>query len=426
MINTQIIDTKTFTSLDALTNWEKNPRSIKKDAFERLKTHIRDHGQMQPLVVTPEGVVLGGNMRLRAYHELSIDPVWVEVVEPKDEAEKLRIALVLNDRAGFYDDDLLANLIPEYPDFNWDEYAVDLKEPVNLGELIERFTPVEEDEAPRVETGDAVSKLGEVYQLGRHRLMCGDATRIEDVEQLMDEQKADMVFTDPPYGVSYGDKNAFLNAIAPANRIQENLENDTKSVGEMKSLWTDAFTNCNAVSKAGAAYYGCSPQGGELMMMMMAWLEAGWELKQQIIWVKNNIVLGRSDYHYKHEPLLYGWKTGQAHKFYGGYGESTVWEINKPQVSDLHPTMKPIALITKAINNSTKAEDVILDLFGGSGSTLIACEQTNRTCYMMELDPRYCDVIRKRYAKFIGDEERWQEVTPVIDYGQNQLDKSTA
>ncbi|TVL99565.1 MAG: DNA modification methylase [Candidatus Brocadia sp. WS118] len=247
-----------------------------------------------------------------------------------------------------------------------------------------------------------------------HYLMCGDSTKIEDVEKLMDGKKADMVFTDPPYGVSYGDKNLFLNAVWPANRIQENIDNDTKTVKEMKDLWTQAFTNCNVFTKDGGAYYGCSPQGGELMMMMMSWLEAGWELKQQIIWVKNNIVLGRSDYHYKHEPILYGWKTGKAHQFYGGTGENTVWEINKPQVSDLHPTMKPVALVLKAIKNSSKEEDIILDLFMGSGTTIIASEQSNRIAYGMELDPHYCDVIRKRYAKVIGKEEEWQTITPII------------
>ncbi|GIW70194.1 MAG: hypothetical protein KatS3mg101_0941 [Patescibacteria group bacterium] len=226
-----------------------------------------------------------------------------------------------------------------------------------------------------------------------------------------------MVLTDPPYGVSYGDKNEFLNAIDRGNRIQKNLPNDTKSVKEMKDLWTRAFVNLNLVTKEGGCYYGCSPQGGELMMMMMmSWLEAGWELKQQIIWVKNNIVLGRSDYHYKHEPILYGWKTGKAHRFYGGKGENTVWEIDKPQVSDLHPTMKPIALCARAIKNSSKEGDIIVDTFGGSGSTLIACEQTNRICNMMELDPYYCDVIRKRWWKFVnnGSEEGWEENTPKI------------
>jgi len=156
------------------------------------------------------------------------------------------------------------------------------------------------------------------------------------------------------------------------------------------------------VARKGTCYYICSPQGGELMMMMMITiLEAGWELKHTIIWVKNNHVLGRTDYNYKHEPLLYGWKEG-GHKFYGPPGSVSVWDIDKPHKSKLHPTMKPTELCRQAIQNSTLINENVLDLFGGSGSTLIACEQLNRNCYMMELNPHYCDVIIKRWEDYTG------------------------
>jgi DNA modification methylase len=401
------MDNGTLWPIAKLRNWDKNPRAVKKEDFERLKKQIKELGQYKPLLITPDGEVLGGNMRLRAYKELGITDIWVSVVEPKTEAEKVKYALSDNDRAGYYVEQDLAELIQEYGlEIGLEDYKVDLGEAITLVDLLNRFSPDPiEDEAPELPEGEPKSKLGEIYQLGRHRLMCGDATKIEDVEKLMDGNKADMVFTDPPYGVSYGDKNKFLNAIARGNRIQENMDNDTKSVAEMKQLWVAAFTNMGVVSKAGGSYYVCSPQGGELMMMMMmmSLLEAGWDLRQSIIWAKNNHVLGRSDYHYKHEPILYGWKEGAGHKFYGPRGETTVWEIPKPHKSDLHPTMKPIALVARAITNSSKQDDIVLDLFGGSGSTLIACEQTNRTCYMMELDPRYCDVIRKRYENYINN-----------------------
>src|ERR1035437_5380335 len=191
---------KEYRKLSELKNWDKNPRSIKGNDFARLKKQIQTLGMYKPLLVTADGTVLGGNMRLRAYKELGIDDVWVSVVVADTEAKKLEYALSDNDRAGFYDADLLANLIPDYPDFEWADYAVDLKEPQSLQDLIDSLTPVEEDEVPEVPT-EAISKLGEVYQLGRHRLMCGDATKIEDVEKLMEGQKADMVFTDPPYGM---------------------------------------------------------------------------------------------------------------------------------------------------------------------------------------------------------------------------------
>lgn len=387
-------------SIDKLKEWKNNPRTVSKEGFERLKKQIDELDIYKPLLIHKDGTVLGGNMRLRAFRKKGIKKVLVSVVDAPTEEEKIKYALSDNDQVGKTEKDQLLELIENYPDIKLENYAVHFDEPETLDLFIDQFQEIEEDEPPPVEEGEPISKYGEVYQLGRHRLMCGDATKKEDVEKLMDGKKADMVFTDPPYGVSYGDKNAFLNAIGRGNHIQENIDNDTKSIKEMKELWTESFKNMNTYTKAGGTYYGCSPQGGELMMMMMSWLEAGWELKQQIIWVKNNIVLGRSDYHYKHEPILYGWKIGKAHQFYGNRGENTVWEVNKPQQSKLHPTMKPIGLVARATKNSSKEEDIIMDLFGGSGSTLIACEQTNRICYMMEIDPKYCDVIRKRYENY--------------------------
>lgn len=221
-----------------------------------------------------------------------------------------------------------------------------------------------------------------------HRVMCGDATKIEDVEKLMDGQKADMVFTDPPYGVNIGDKSG------------RDILGDG-SIEEMGKVTKDAFVNLSVVIKDGASYYICSPQGGDMeLMMMMMMRDADIRCRHQIIWKKDQAVfsMGRLDYDYIHEPILYGWKSN--HQFYSK-NQTSVWEIARPKSSKLHPTMKPLELVSKAINNSSKQDDIVLDLFGGSGSTLIACEQTNRTCYMMELDPKYCDVIRKRYQNFI-------------------------
>jgi DNA modification methylase len=212
----------------------------------------------------------------------------------------------------------------------------------------------------------------------------------------MDGKKADMVFTDPPYGVDIGDK------------LGRDIMGDG-SIAEMGAIVKDAFVNLSMVIKDGAAYYICSPQGGDMELMMMMMRDAGIKCRHQIIWKKDAAVfsMGRLDYDYIHEPILYGWK--KAHQFYSN-NETSVWEIPRPKSSKLHPTMKPIALVVKALKNSSKEEDLIVDLFGGSGSTLIACEQTNRICYMMELDPKYCDVIRKRYYKFIGKEEEWNPI----------------
>lgn len=390
--------------IEKLHGWEKNPRAIRPEDFNRLKRQIQKHDQFKPVIITPNGEVIGGNMRLKAYKELGITDIWVSVVDPKTEAEKIGLALADNDRAGYYLEDELDDIIANTPDLELGDYHVEFGDTISLADFAQRNEEVEEDEFDVEENlpDEPVSKLGDIYQLGRHRLMCGDSTQIGDVSELMNGNLSDLVFTDPPYGVSYADKNAALNAIGRGNLIQTPIENDHKSVEEMYSIWLEVFKNMITASKDGFSYYVCSPQGGELMMMMMMALkESGVQVKHTIIWVKNNIVIGRADYHYKHEPILYGWGKG-SHTFYGGRDQSSVWDFNKPMKSDLHPTMKPIELVAKAVSNSSKSGDIILDLFGGSGSTLIACEQLDRTCYMMELDPRYIDVIIKRWEQFTG------------------------
>lgn len=393
-----MVNNKTIWHIDKLKEWDKNPRSITKKDFERLKRHIQDHGQMQPLVITPEGEVLGGNMRLKAYRELNISNIWVEIINPKTEEEKLKIALVLNDRAGYYDSDLLGNLSGEYEGFNWENYAVDLKEPMTLNDFMKDIESSIEDEVPELSQSQNISKYGEIYQLGRHILMCGDATIQSDVEKLMGDTKADMVFTDPPYGVNYEGKT----------KDKLTIEGD-----ENTNSFADALINYALVAKLGASFYVCCPPGDNFKDFLLPF-EGECKLSSIIIWVKNNFVMGHGDYHYQHEPILYGWLKNGAHKFYGSRNQTSVWNIDRPARSKDHPTMKPVALVTKAINNSSKGGDIVLDLFLGSGTTLIACEQTERICYGMEIDPKYCDVIRKRYAKFIDKEKEWETVTPKI------------
>lgn len=375
--------------------WDKNPRNINKKDFDRLKKQIQDLGQYKPLLVTPDGTVIGGNMRLRAYKELGITDVWVSTVDTTDEKRMIEYALSDNDRAGYYDDALLASLHSEFTDIDWSQYAVDLGEPKTIDDLLGLQETVEDD-VPEVSDDPPVSQLGEVYQLGRHRLMCGDSANIENVTLLMNDHKADMVFTDLPYGVSYEGKT----------KDKLKIDNDTTT-----DVFAQVLPNFIAVSKNGASYYICCPPGNNFADFLLPFSKYCYN-SSTIIWAKNSMVLGHGDYHYQHEPILYGWVKGSTHKFYGDRTQTTLWNIDRPTQSKEHPTMKPIALVAKAINNSSKSDDLVLDLFGGSGSTIIACEQTNRTCFMMELDPKYCDVIRKRYAKFIGQEEQWQTITP--------------
>jgi DNA modification methylase len=245
--------------------------------------------------------------------------------------------------------------------------------------------------------------------------MCGDSTNANDVAILMDGKKADMVFTDPPYNVAIGDKNRALNAFTGSKSIERNLEGDVfKSDEEAgQKLWLPAFKNMLNNANDTCAIYVTMPQGGTHMMMMMMMHEAGWQVKHELIWVKNSptFSMGRLDYDYQHEPICFGWN--KNHKKIGkGKFTKSIWEIDKPRKDGEHPTMKPIELIVNAIMNSSESSDIILDLFGGSGSTLIACEQTDRECLTMELDPHYCDVIRKRYWIYkTGSEEGWEEGT---------------
>jgi len=427
---------KEFRQTRELHVWDKNPRGITESGFERLKKQIKKLGQYKPLLIKPDGTVIGGNMRLRAYQELNISPVWVSTItfeklgdafvavidgEKQEgiyrtvEQGMLEYALSDNDRAGYYEDENLVEIIDTYKDdIDFGDYSLDLGEPISIQGLIDKYTPDEEDEPPEVSDEPAISKLGEVYQLGKHRLMCGDSTKIEDVEKLMNGQKADMVFTDPPYGVNYEEKTRNI-----ANQRKDILPvaNDNLGKDALKEIVFPAFQNIATMLKNGGAYYVCSPQGGELGLMMMM-MDAGIPCRHMIVWKKDAPVfsMGRLDYDYQHEPILYGWRG--SHQFYGGgQFKSSVWDIPRPKSSKLHPTMKPIELVSNAIKNGSKSDDVILDLFGGSGSTLIACEQTNRTCYMMEIDPKYCDVIRRRYWKFVnnGDDVEWDEHTPGID-----------
>jgi len=256
------------------------------------------------------------------------------------------------------------------------------------------------DSTPEIESNLIVSK-GEIWVCGDHRVMCGDSASEDDVSELMAGEKIKMVFTDPPYGVSYADKNKFLNAADDGNRIQAEIENDHMTLDETGRLWASVFSVWTNYLSDKSSYYISSPQGGELFLMMMMMNENGFPLRHCLIWNKNNHVLGRCDYNYKHEPILFGWKN--THEFFGnGDMKTSVWDIPKPQKNDLHPTMKPVALVENCLKNSTRRNDVVADFFLGSGTTIIAAEKNGRKCYGMEIDPAYCDVIIRRWQAFTG------------------------
>ncbi len=414
---------KLFRNITELKEWDRNPRSIKEADFQKLKNQIVLLGQYKPLLTMKDGTVLGGNMRIRAYRELEFTDVWVSEIDFIEKgglwyalvngAEQKKpftrilqgmteYALSDNDRAGFYNQDELANLMSE-ADVDLDAYHVEIYEPQTVADLLEE-EETKEDEPPPVSTEESKSKRGEVYQIGRHRLICGDATKIEDIQKLLNGVSPDLVFTDPPYNVDYVGKTE--DALK--------IENDKfKTQEEYYQFLLSAFSNIGAVIKAGAVVYICHADT-QRINTTKAFIDAGFKLAQVIIWAKQHFVMGRQDYQWQHEPILYGWKEGESHYFVGDRTQTTIWNIDRPTASLEHPTMKPIALISKALQNNSKSGDIVLDVFGGSGSTLIACEQTNRICYMVEIDPKYCDVIRKRYAKFLEKPDEWELLTPVI------------
>lgn len=388
-----------YKKISELKNNPNNPRK-NDNAVDTVAKSIQKYGFRNPLIVDDAGIVWCGNTRLKAAKKLKLKEVPCIVVNDLTEQQMTELALLDNktNEIAEWDTDVLADILKNVDLSEFDlDWNVDLdiddigKEPEEDDFDVDENIP----EQPK-------SKLGDIYQLGNHRIMCGDSTKKEDVELLMNGEKADMVFTDPPYNVDYGSKNEFLNEYDNGDRRQEDIAGDKgmtdEEIGE--KLWKPAFQNLRDSAKDDCSIYCTMPQGGAHMMMMMM-CSASWQVKHELIWVKNNHVLGRTDYFYKHEPILFGW--AKTHKFYGkGEFNKSVWEIDKPSKSDLHPTMKPIRLIANALQNSSKENDLIIDFFGGSGSTLIACEQLNRKCYMMELDPKYVDVIIARWEKLTG------------------------
>jgi DNA modification methylase len=243
-----------------------------------------------------------------------------------------------------------------------------------------------------------VSKLGDVWLLGNHRLVCGDSTTEEDIAKLMDNKAAALVLTDPPYNVNYGDKAKMLGNYDKGHRNTSTILNDNMDDEKFLRFLTDSFSRMYEHSKKGAAIYVFHADS-EGYNFRCAFKAAGYSLRQCLIWAKSSLVMGRQDYQWMHEPVLYGWKDGASHAWYSDRKQTTLIHYEKSKQNDVHPTMKPVGLCGYFISNSSKEGDIVLDPFGGSGSTLIACEQMGRACYTAELDPKYCDVIVNRYKE---------------------------
>lgn len=385
-----------------LKEYKSNPRIFNEKGLSDLKASINKFGLAEPICCNPDLTIIGGHARKKTLIELGIKEVLIHVPERKlneKEIKELNVRLNKN-QAGNWDFDVLANdfEMEELKEWGFDESELD----INLWNKIDEEKL---DEVPEVQK-EAVSKSGDLFLFdNKHRLLCGDSTKGEDVELLMDGKKINLLLTDPPYGVDYSAKNVFLNTVALGKRIEKDIENDTHNAEDTVAMWRGYFRNVKVYLTPGANYY-INFSGDKLILLLLLLREKEINMpeRQILVWVKNNHVLGRSNYNYKHEFILYGWNEGGGHKYYGGF-DTTVWEVDKPLKNDLHPTMKPIGLLTKAINHGSAKNDIVYDGFLGSGSSLIACEQTNRTCYGMEIDPIYIDVILKRYHKLYPKQE---------------------
>lgn len=383
-------------SIEKLKPAEYNPRKDLKpedEEYQKIKKSLVEFGYVAPVIVNADMTVIGGHQRLKVLKELGYTEIECNIVDlDKDKEKALNIAL--NKITGEWDNTKLEELLAELKetDIDMDMTGFSFDEVDNM---LKDITGSKEDDfdvdQALNEIEEPTSKPGDIWILGRHRLMCGNSTQKEDVMRLMNKQEADMLLTDPPYNVDYVGKTSEALKI----------ENDNMNETEFYNFLIDAFRNMFESVKYGGSIYVFHADT-EGLNFRNAFKAVGFKLAQCLVWVKNTFVMGRQDYQWRHEPILYGWKEGAGHYFVDNRKQSTVLEFDKPSRNAEHPTMKPIDLLVYLIKNSSKENDIILDLFGGSGSTLIAAEQIQRTCYVMELDPKYCDVIIKRWENLTG------------------------
>jgi DNA modification methylase len=372
-----------YRAVDALIPYARNSRTHSDAQVAQIAASIKDFGWTNPVLIDGDNGIIAGHGRLLAARKLGQDEVPTIQLAGLSDAQKRAYIIADNKLAlnAGWDDELLALELGELQELGFDieltGFSADELEDLVEVEQVEGNTDPDEIPEPPV---DPVTKLGDVWLLGKHRLMCGDSTSIDAVDELMAGEKADMIFTDPPYGVDY-----------------EGINNDSRA--GLADLLSAAFANYAIVGKPGAPFY-CFHSDRCADIFHSAY-RAVCHFSSMIVWVKPALVLSQTDYQSMHEPCLYGWLEGGSHEWHGDRKQTSVWEFGKESV-DGHTTPKPVDLIVNALNNSSKAKQIIIDLFGGSGSTLIACEKVGRFARLMELDPKYCDVIVKRWQDFTG------------------------
>jgi len=375
--------------------YAKNSRTHSEAQVAQIAGSIKEFGFNNPVLIDEGNGIIAGHGRVMAAQKLGLQAVpCIRLAHLSDTQRKAYVIadnrLALN--AG-WDDQMLTVELQELDSESFDLSLLGF-EADELNALLNPIKETEgltdEDEVPEVPK-EPKTKPGDIYKLGRHRLMCGDSTSIDAVEKLVDGSLVDILITDPPYNVAYEGKTK------DALKIQ----NDSMGDDQFRQFLRDAFVSADAVMKQGAVFYIWHADS-EGFNFRGACKDAGWKVRQCLIWNKDTMVMGRQDYHWKHEPCLYGWKDGAGHLWAADRKQVTIISCKRPKRNDIHPTMKPVELIEYQLLNNTKGADIVLDLFGGSGSTLIAAEKNGRVARLMELDPKYCDVIVKRWEDFTG------------------------
>ncbi len=373
-------------NIDDVNEYENNPR-LNDAAVDAVAASIKEFGFKVPIIIDSNNVIVAGHTRVKACRKLGITEIPAVIADDltEDQINAFRLADNKTHELALWDD---KKLLEELEKISLDMLQFGFED---LEDLLEEDVFEDDFNEEELYSETPYAKRGDIFVLGKHKVMCGDSTLDSDVKALLGEEIIDIIFTDPPYNVDYE---------GTAGKIQ----NDKQEDGEFYDFLFKAFTNMFNYVKPGGSIYVCHADT-EGYNFRKSYREAGFKLAQVLIWVKNSLVLGRQDYHWRHEPILYGWKEGAAHFFIDDRTQDTIWEYNKPSSNNLHPTMKPLELVGKAITNSSKKYQLILDLFGGSGSTMIAAHQVDRYSRLMELDEKFVDVIVKRYLKFTEDYE---------------------
>jgi len=385
--------------LERLRPYDRNPRTHSEEQVEQIVASIREFGFNNPILVDSEDGIIAGHGRFLAAQRMGLETVPVVVLDHLTPAQRRAYLLADNQiaaRAGW--DDLL--LSEELKALQEDEIDLTLLgfSDEELSSLLDAYPDMDpgdaalDEDVPEVQP-HPVSKPGDLWVLGEHRVLCGDSTKREDVQRVLDGHAADLVFTDPPYNVAYVGKTSESLTI----------QNDAQSPEEFREFLDNVLVQMREALKPGGVFYICAPAGPDETVFRNA-IQDIFQLRQCLVWVKDVFVMGRQDYHWRHESILYGWKDGAAHFFLDDRTQDTVWEVPRPKASREHPTMKPVELVQRAIRNSSLRGEHVLDLFGGSGTTLVASETTSRKAHLIELDPRYVDVIVRRWERVTGRE----------------------